>query len=66
MRKPEAPPTAPKGNPTSKPVPERLLMDSAPRAATTHTEEALAFSIPEFCRRHGTSRAHLYNLWKSG
>jgi len=28
--------------------------------------ELLAFSIPEFCRRHGISRAHFYNLWKSG
>ena len=28
--------------------------------------EMLAFSIPEFCRRHGISRAHFYNLWKSG
>ena len=28
--------------------------------------EMLAFSIPEFCRRHGISRAHVYNLSKSG
>ena len=28
--------------------------------------EMLAFSIPEFCRRHGISRAHFYNLSKSG
>jgi predicted DNA-binding transcriptional regulator AlpA len=26
----------------------------------------LAFPIPEFCRRHGISRAHFYNLSKSG
>ena len=28
--------------------------------------EMLAFSISEFCRRHGISRAHFYNLSKSG
>ena len=28
--------------------------------------DMLAFSIPEFCRRHGISRAHFYNLSKSG
>jgi predicted DNA-binding transcriptional regulator AlpA len=28
--------------------------------------DPLAFSIPEFCRRHGISRAHFYNLFKSG
>ena len=28
--------------------------------------EMLAFSIPEFCRRHGISRAHFYNLSKNG
>jgi len=28
--------------------------------------EILAFSIAEFCRRHGISRAHFYNLWKTG
>ena len=27
---------------------------------------ALAFSIHEFCRRHGISRAHFYNLAKAG
>lgn len=26
----------------------------------------LAFSIPDFCRSHGISRAHFYNLSKSG
>ncbi len=26
----------------------------------------LAFSIAEFCRRHGISRAHFYNLLNSG
>ena len=28
--------------------------------------DVLAFSILEFCRRHGISRAHFYNLSKSG
>jgi len=28
--------------------------------------DMLAFSILEFCRRHGISRAHFYNLSKSG
>ena len=28
--------------------------------------DMLAFSISEFCRRHGISRAHFYNLSKSG
>ena len=28
--------------------------------------DMLAFSIPEFCRRHGISRAHFYNLSKNG
>ena len=28
--------------------------------------EILAFSIAEFCRRHGISRGHFYNLWKTG
>jgi len=28
--------------------------------------EILAFSIAEFCRRHGISRAHFYNLWTTG
>jgi predicted DNA-binding transcriptional regulator AlpA len=28
--------------------------------------EVLAYSIAEFCRRHGISRAHFYNLWKAG
>ena len=41
------------------------------RGPVAHTEqvppqEILAFSIPEFCRRHGISRAHFYNLSKSG
>ena len=28
--------------------------------------DMLAFSISEFCRRHGISRAHFYNLSKNG
>ena len=32
----------------------------------TPVADPLAFSIPEFCRRHGISRAHFYNLSKNG
>ena len=36
------------------------------RADQVPLADTLAFSIPEFCRRHGISRAHFYNLSKSG
>jgi len=36
------------------------------RADQLSLADTLAFSIPEFCRRHGISRAHFYNLSKSG
>jgi predicted DNA-binding transcriptional regulator AlpA len=49
---------------------ERMLVRRTPvravRAAGVPPAEMLAFSIPEFCRTHGISRAHFYNLWKSG
>jgi hypothetical protein len=45
---------------------ERLPLNRASRAPAIGSGEALAFSILEFCRRHGISRAHFYNLWKSG
>jgi len=34
--------------------------------AQTIARQTFAFSIPDFCRSHGISRAHFYNLWKSG
>jgi predicted DNA-binding transcriptional regulator AlpA len=46
--------------------PERLPANGASRSAAIQPGEVLAFSIPEFCRRHGISRAHFYNLSKIG
>jgi predicted DNA-binding transcriptional regulator AlpA len=40
--------------------------NGAAHAAAIQSGETLAFSIPEFCRRHGISRAHFYNLSKNG
>ena len=39
---------------------------SGERTVQLPLADPLAFSIPEFCRRHGISRAHFYNLSKSG
>ena len=39
---------------------------SGDRTVQLPLADPLAFSIPEFCRRHGISRAHFYNLFKSG
>jgi predicted DNA-binding transcriptional regulator AlpA len=36
------------------------------RANQFPAADVLALSIPEFCRRHGISRAHFYNLSKTG
>ena len=41
-------------------------LGSGERTAQLLLTDSLAFSIPEFCRRHGISRAHFYNLSKSG
>ena len=43
-----------------------LSSERTARADSFPLADALAFSIPEFCRRHGISRAHFYNLSKSG
>ena len=41
-------------------------LGSRERTVQLPLADPLAFSIPEFCRRHGISRAHFYNLSKSG
>jgi len=41
-------------------------LGSGERTVQLPLADPLAFSIPEFCRRHGISRAHFYNLSKSG
>ena len=43
-----------------------LLVEHASGADQLPPADALAFSIAEFCRRHGISRPHFYNLSKSG
>ena len=43
-----------------------LLAGRTARADPLSLVDQLAFSIPEFCRKHGISRAHFYNLSKSG
>src|SRR5262245_51680564 len=43
-----------------------LLAEHASSTDEFPLADTLAFSIPEFCRRHGISRAHFYNLAKSG
>ena len=55
------------------PVPNRMLgswsspgLGSGKHTTQLPLADTLAFSIPEFCRRHGISRAHFYNLSKSG
>jgi predicted DNA-binding transcriptional regulator AlpA len=57
---------APIGGREGQRTPERLPTNKATRAVAIQPGETLAFSIPEFCRRHGISRAHFYNLWKGG
>src|SRR3974390_2677786 len=54
-------------------TPNRMLptwsspgLGSGERTAQLPLADPLVFSIPEFCRRHGISRAHFYNLFKSG
>jgi len=54
-------------------MPNRMLpswsspgLGSGDRTVQLPLADPLAFSIPEFCRRHGISRAHFYNLFKSG
>ena len=56
----------PNGEPEGRRPPAPLLGGRAARADQLSLPEMLAFSIPEFCRRHGISRAHFYNLSKSG
>jgi predicted DNA-binding transcriptional regulator AlpA len=46
--------------------PGPLLVERTARADQLPLADTLAFSIPEFCRRHGISRAHFYNLSKAG
>ena len=46
--------------------PEPLLAGHTAGANGIPLADPLAFSIAEFCRRHGISRAHFYNLSKSG
>ena len=58
--------TAPIGDHAGRRTPERLPDNGAAPAAAIQPAETLAFSIAEFCRRHGISRAHFYNLWKNG
>jgi predicted DNA-binding transcriptional regulator AlpA len=58
---------APIGERTGQRKPERLAASGSIRvAAAIQPGEMLAFSIPEFCRRHGISRAHFYNLSRNG
>ena len=46
--------------------PETLPASDSASAVAIEPGEILAFSIAEFCRRHGISRAHFYNLSKNG
>jgi predicted DNA-binding transcriptional regulator AlpA len=46
--------------------PEKMSLSNSAFVAAGQPGEALAFSIAEFCRRHGISRAHFYNLSKNG
>ena len=46
--------------------PGLMLAERTVRADELALEDILAFSIPQFCRRHGISRAHFYNLSKIG
>jgi predicted DNA-binding transcriptional regulator AlpA len=32
----------------------------------THMDSKDAYTIPEFCARHGLSRSALYNAWRDG
>jgi hypothetical protein len=41
-------------------------LGSGERTVQLPLADPLAFSIPEFCRRHGISRAHFYNVSKNG
>ena len=45
---------------------EKSSLSDSGFVAVGQTGETLAFSIAEFCRRHGISRAHFYNLSKNG
>jgi predicted DNA-binding transcriptional regulator AlpA len=58
-------PAAPTGEFESRRPPVTLL-GTATGADSLPITDILAFSIPEFCRRHGISRAHFYNLSKNG
>ena len=46
--------------------PSAVWVRPPPGAGEIPLPDTLAFSIPEFCRRHGISRAHFYNLSRSG
>ena len=56
----------PNGDPEGRRSPGPVLEGRAARTDQLSLPEMLAFSIPVFCRRHGISRAHFYNLSKSG
>ncbi len=58
--------TLPNGKPGGRRQPASLLGGAAARGDSLSLGDMLAFSIPEFCRRHGISRAHFYNLSKTG
>ncbi len=54
-------------------IPNRMLpsrsspgLGSGEHTVQLLSADALAFSIPEFCRKHGISRGHFCNLFKSG
>ena len=60
--------TAPLPNPMrdNQRPPDALLAERVDRANQLTHADTLAYSIPEFCRTHGISRAHFYNLSKNG
>ena len=58
--------SVPTGVPPGQRAAVRLAQSPPERALGGPSAETLAFSIQGFCRGHGISRAHFYNLSKSG
>ena len=58
--------TAPVGERLGPRTHETLPASGSASAVAIEPGEILAFSIAEFCRRHGISRAHFYNLRNAG
>jgi len=62
----EAAPAVPNPTPQGRRSPRPRLTEQRAGANDFPVADTLALSIAEFCRRHGISRAHFYNLSKNG